>query len=368
MGTVGEIGKIVKDNKRQYMERYSLTHQQHKAIEAIEKCRTAQLGGHILQCDRCNHKQKRYNSCRNRHCPKCQGAKQQQWAEKVKQHLLPCRYFHLVFTIPGILNDLVYSNQSVMYDILIKSAAGALLQVCDNPRFLGARTGCLSVLHTWGQNLMLHPHVHMLVPAGGLSEDGWEWIPSGKKFFVPVKVLSRIFRAKFMAMTKQAFNKKKVKPVMDISFLKEKLYAINWNVYCKKTMGGPAKVITYLGRYTHRVAISNNRILSSCNGKVSFRWKDYRDKFYKWKVMELEQLEFIRRFLLHVLPNNFYKIRYYGIYSLACRSKMIGRCLQLLGIDDFHETQTQKAKNFVDSCPVCKIGKLMFAGFINQVE
>lgn len=354
------------------MERYPVTVQQQKALEAIEKCRTAKLGGHILECDHCHHKQIYYNSCRNRHCPKCQTYKQQQWVEKLMQQLLPCRYFHLVFTIPDILNELVYSNQSFMYDILIKSAAGALLQVCHNPQFLGANTGCLCVLHTWGQNLMFHPHVHVLVPAGGLSEDGWEWVPSGKKFFVPVKAISKIFRAKFMAMTQDAFNLKKIRKPKDISLLKDKLFAINWNVYCKKTMGGPAQVISYLGRYTHRVAISNNRILSAQDGKVSFRWKDYRDKFYKWKILELSQLEFIRRFLLHVLPSNFYKIRYYGIYSLACRRKMIMRCLILLGVDNFCEPSKQKDEihpgNYFGNCPVCKTGKLMFAGFIEQIE
>jgi hypothetical protein len=363
-----DISTIIADTISDYEGQYPLTYQQSKAVKAIINCRTEQLGSHIMHCNNCDHKEVHYNSCRNRHCPKCQGAKQEQWVEKLKQQLLPCRYFHVVFTIPDqYLNNIIYSNQQIMYDILIKSASYALKQVAANPAFLGAKTGCLAVLHTWGQNLLFHPHVHMLVPAGGLSEDKWEWIESGKKFFVPVKALSKIFRGKFVSMLEDAYENNEVTGIENFKKLKDQLYLKNWNVYCKKTFGGPGQVITYLGRYTHKIAISNSRVLGMSESKVQFRWKDYRGKQYKWKVMELETIEFVRRYLLHILPNNFYKIRYYGLFAVACRQTDLNQCLLLLGVEGKEEEHEPKVKT-VCQCPRCRKGKMVFAGLLEQKE
>lgn len=348
------------------MRRYTLTEQQGKAIEAIEKCRTESLGYHILECKNCHHRLILYNSCRNRHCPKCQGSKQLQWVEKMKQRLLPCRYFHVVFTIPSILNEIIYGNQCVMYDILLRAASEAVLQVCRDSKHLGARTGCLTILHTWGQNLMFHPHVHILVPAGGLSEDGWEWVKAPKRFLVPVRVLSKIFRARFVKMMLNACETVIKNAKEQIFSIKDILYSQDWVVYSKKTMPGPGQVVTYLGRYTHRVAISNSRIISVNNGEVRFRYKDYRFSSLKWKIMKLSELEFLRRFLLHVLPCNFYKIRHYGIFSLSVCKKTINRCSYLLGLEQVEWTSILKRSGIVNTCPVCREGNLVFAGIVSR--
>jgi hypothetical protein len=345
---------------------------QAKAVEAIRNCRTAKMGSHTRQCDKCGHIEVSYNSCRNRHCPKCQWIKEQVWIDRVKSQLLPVRYFHVVFTLPGTLNPIVMLNHAVIYDFLFAASWGALQQVTRNPAFLGAQTGALAILHTWGQTLTLHPHVHMLVPAGGLDADGWQWHNSAKKFFVPVKALSKIFRARFIKLLLEAINEKKLLiPEGQTLFsnpdeLKKLLYKKDWVVYCKKCFAGPGQAITYLGRYTHRVAISNSRIIKSENNTITFRWKDYRDH-NQWKAMELTAGEFIRRFLLHILPRGFYKIRYFGIFAVASRKTKLQQCFYLLGC---HRTQPIYAglsngiilflitgkDTFI--CPVCKKGKM----------
>jgi hypothetical protein len=354
------ISEIIAESMPMYVKQYRLTGQQRKAVWAIENCRSEKLGSHLLKCDECGYEQVHYNSCRNRHCPQCQGKKQEQWVAKLKEQLLPCRYFHVVFTIPDkFLNEIIYSNQTVMYDILLKSSSQALQKVSMNPEFLGAKTGAVAVLHTWGQNMLFHPHVHMLVPAGGLSEDKWEWVKTGKKFFVPTKALSKVFRGIFVRLLKEACQTKQVKGVEDFDSLKNNLYLKPWNVYCKKTFGGPGQVISYLGRYTHKIAISNNRILSTKAGKVRFKWKDYREKRYLWKEMELDSLEFVRRYLLHVLPSNFYKIRYYGLFSVAVRRTDLAQSFNLLGVVQTVSFNNNAVKG-ICSCPVCRLGKMTF--------
>jgi hypothetical protein len=355
MGKKSVIGGIFRMEGEAYKKAYRATPGQAKVLRAIGACRTERMGTHTVVCGHCGHRERRHNSCRDRHCPVCQGAKQAQWAERLKGQLLPCRYFHLVFTLPDSLNGIVYGNQEMMYGILMQSAARALLKVAASPRFLGASTGCLCVLHTWGQNLLFHPHVHMLVPAGGLGPDGWEWVPSRRKFFVPVRVLSKVFRGIFMSMLREARDKGQVQAG---NVPLGQLYAKDWNVYCKKAFGGPGQVVSYLARYTHRVAISDSRILSYGNGKVRFKWKDYRQKGSRYKAMELDSLEFIRRFLLHVLPCNFYKIRYAGIFANKSRGPALERCRYLLARLQGYSLEMGMGKKTVERCPACRVGIL----------
>lgn len=304
----------------------NLCPQQMKAFRAIINCRTDQMGGHISQCDHCGHLKPVYNSCRNRHCPKCQYIKQEQWVAKLKASLPPTSYYHLVFTVPQSLNKLLYINQDICYSLLFKAAYKALYNAAANPAFLGAETGCVAILHTWGQALTYHPHVHMIVPAGGLSHDGVEWIPAGKKFFLPIKALSKMFRGILCRMLKVHFDKKALKLPDDIpcfDMLKIELYKKDFNVYSKKAFRGAGGVIEYLGRYTHKVAICNDRILSIEDHNIRFRWKDYKARGIN-KIINLDAAEFIRRFIQHVLPNGFYKIRYYGLLaSVNAKTKRV---------------------------------------------
>ena len=363
-----EIQDIFAGGLTSYLEKYPTTKQQRKTLFSIVNCRGPLLGKHIDKCDRCGHLEISYNSCRNRHCPKCQVSKQYIWVTQLESSLPPVRYFHLVFTLPHELNELVYKYQKYCYPLMFKATAQTIMKIALAPGFLGAQTGCLSVLHTWGQNLQYHPHIHMLVPAGGLSEDLLEWIPSGKKFFVPVKILSRIFRGKFMNMLEEVIAGENIHT--DIQYLKKQLYKKDWVVYSKKTFAGPAQVLQYLGRYTHRVAISNSRILDCKQGKVTFRWKDYRDGS-RWKTMQLDTLEFMRRFLLHVLPANFYKIRYYGILALVHRKQMLVNCMKLIARQFPTMNKIMESMGFQHSkhltiriCPVCHTGTLKFMALL----
>jgi hypothetical protein len=334
-----ELQDIMQTYGQKYKQSYLINDEQKKAMYAIANCRTYAMGSHMEKCSDCGEEYYLYNSCRNRHCPKCQYTKQQLWINTLQGFLLPVSYFHVVYTLPSVLNPLVTANKELMYDMLLKASSGTQLQVSLNPSYLGAQVGFVSILHTWGQNLSLHPHVHMLVPGGGLSTDEMEWIPSGKKFFVPVKILSVIFRARFTRELEKAYRQGKVKiptsltksniDYSDFRQLKNNIYHTPWVVYTKKAMKGPGQVITYLARYTHRIAISNNRINTMEEGKVSFRWKDYKDH-NRWEIMQLDAMEFIRRFLQHVLPKGFYKIRYYGIYASANRKKKLSLCFGLL--------------------------------------
>ncbi|MDB5013626.1 MAG: transposase [Daejeonella sp.] len=354
-----------------YYQRYSLCPDQHKAFQCILHCRSIGMGMHLSTCDACGHQQIGYNSCRNRHCPQCQYTKQLLWVEKLKQKLLPVRYFHIVFTVPEFFNPLFYINQRSCYDLLFKASGLAMGKVTANPAFLGAQSGHVSILHTWGQNLSYHPHIHMLVPAGGLDSDGMQWIRSAKKFFVPVKALSDIFRGVFMGLLKKAIlqghlkvPEKELALYADMAAIKTKAYLNNWHVYIKKTFKGAGQVVSYLGRYTHRVAISNNRLLAIKDGIISFRWKDYRDN--QSKVMQLDGICFIRRFLQHILPCGFYKIRYYGILASVNTNTKMKQCFVLLGLfppEPFVKEHALTAVMWLlgknnGQCPVCGKGRM----------
>ena len=363
-----EIQDIFTAGEDAYIHKYPMCKQQRKAMYSIINCRRPRMGKHIDRCDQCGHYEISYNSCRNRHCPKCQAGKQHEWIGQLEANLPFVRYFHLVFTLPGELNEIVYKYQKLCYDLLFKVSAQTMLQVASSPGFPGIQTGCLSVLHTWGQNLQYHPHIHMLVPAGGLSEDSIEWIKTGNKFFIPVKILSMVFRGKFIHQLEKLHIKKYIDIPCNFSSLKAELYNKNWVVYSKKAFAGPGQVIKYLGRYTHRIAISNNRIIAHEQDKVDFLWKDYRDHS-RWKTMQLDTLEFMRRYLLHVLPVNFYKIRYYGIFSLAGRKQKLKHCQELIhsSFNYCRKILAVKRKQtniYLRKCPVCKKGILRFEALL----
>ena len=367
-GTV-EVADIFDQYGATYLKTHKLCLDQIKAFHAITNCRTAFMGGHLQACDHCGHQRPAYNSCRNRHCPKCQYIKQVQWVDKLTSIFPTTPYFHLVFTIPSELHKTFYINQRICYDLLFKAAATTLKKAGANPLFLGAETGAVAILHTWGQTLTYHPHIHMIVPAGGLSPDQTEWVPAGKKFFLPVKALSKIFRAILCRKIGEDIAGGSIKlPDGVISFdsLKKDLYKKNWNVFSKKALGGPASVVGYLGKYTHRVAISNSRILKIDKGMVTFRWKDYRKALMN-KYMEIKVEEFISRFLHHILPNGFYKIRYYGLLASANSStkkelifQLIGKTTYLSTLEGLNGLEVMRIVTGEDLsyCPVCKKGRM----------
>jgi hypothetical protein len=311
-----------------------------KVLRAIARCRTAALGGHLDQCTRCGHRAAiSYNSCRNRHCPKCQTAARERWIAARRQELLPTHYVHVVFTLPTQLVPLAQQNRKSLYGLLFRASAETLLEVARDPKHLGAEIGFFSVLHTWSQKLTLHPHVHCVISAGGLSLDHTHWVKSQNRFFLPLRVLSRIFRGKFVAGLKQAFQNGQLnfhgtlapltQPKTFAAWLRP-LFRKDWVVYARPPFGGPEYVLQYLGRYTHRVAISNHRLLSFANGKVTFRWRDSAHN-NEQKSMTLSLDEFLRRFLLHLLPKGFVRIRNFGFLANRRRATLLPLCFQLLG-------------------------------------
>ena len=310
----------------------SLSTARRRAMRAIELCRTAPLGGHAERCDECGHQRIAYNSCRNRNCPKCQGLARAKWLEDRQAELLDVPYFHVVFTLPDEIAAIAFQNQTVVYDILFRAASETLRTIAADPKHLGAEIGFLAVLHTWGQNLLHHPHLHCLVPGGGIAPDGRSWIACRPGFFLPVRVLSRMFRGLFLHHLTQAFAGGKLnffsvhrhlhEPAAFRRYLAP-VHRTEWVVYAKRPFAGPAQVLDYVGRYTHRVAISNNRLVSMDNDKVRFRWRDYRDG-NRQKTMTLQGGEFIRRFLVHVLPDGFRRIRYYGFLGNCHRASRRG--------------------------------------------
>jgi len=331
-----EVQDIFLKYGNNYRTNHKLTLEQHKAMSAIQKCRTSALGGHKEVCDSCGHTRISYNSCRNRHCPKCQALAKERWIENQKGNLLDIGYFHVVFTIPDTLNSVAYQNQKVVYALFFKAVAETLTELASDKKFLGAKIGFSSVLHTWGQNLMHHPHIHCIVPGGGLSSSG-KWVNSRKKFFIPVKVLSRKIRGKFLYHLKQLYYQNKLEfhgslihltNGKEFETLLSSLYDKEWVVYCKPPFRNAACVVEYLGRYTHRVAISNRRIIDIENDSVSFKWRDYRDNS-KHKVMTLSVEEFIRRFLIHILPSGFMKIRHYGLLGNRNKKTKLKICKHL---------------------------------------
>ncbi|MBM3435879.1 MAG: IS91 family transposase [Bacteroidetes bacterium] len=374
-----ELADIFGRHREDFLKKHNLCPEQAKAYHAIVNCRTSVLGGHADRCDQCGHIRQSYNSCRNRHCPKCQFIKQVQWVDKLKANLVPVRYFHIVFTIPQCLHKTFYINQNIAYSLMFK-ATGEALRICAaNPKYLGVQTGAVAVLHTWGQTLTYHPHIHTIVPAGGLSEDGMEWIPSGRKFFLPVKVLSQLFRGLLCRLIADAVSKNKIRLPDDLnSFdqLKDLMYAKPWVVYAKNPFDGPERVIEYLGNYTHRVAISNHRIIEEKDGKVTFRYKDYRSGQFN-KQMTLDAEEFIKRFLRHVLPCGFYKIRYFGLFAQCNAKSKLYTSLSLIDTETFlpvyeglnagEVLQMITGKDPL-RCPVCGKGRMIPAGLYPEKE
>ena len=315
-----------------------------KVMSAIENCRTAALGGHVARCEneKCAYTQIAYNSCRNRHCPKCQAAAAREWLAEREKELLPVPYFHVVFTLPAKIASIAYQNKAAIYDILFKASAETMITIAADPKHLGARIGVLSVLHTWGSALTHHPHVHMIVPGGGISLDGMRWVACRPNFFLSVQVLSCLFRrlvlqklaAAHQAGTLQFFGKHAaLTHVRAFTGYLAPLRNSKWVVYCKRPFGGPEEVLRYLARYTHRVAISNRRLVSLDDKAVTFKWKDYRlEGPERYQVMTLDPHEFIRRFLMHVLPQGFHRIRYYGLLTSQTRANNIARIRALLAL------------------------------------
>lgn len=321
-----------------------------RAMYALARCRTAAMGGHIDQCNNplCNKVHISYNSCRNRHCPKCQGHLREQWIQAREADLLNTKYFHVVFTLPDHLNELALEKPALVYGLLFKTAWSTIRDFGCNPKLLGAKMGVVAVLHTWGQNLSLHPHLHCIVPAGGMTKSRkWKATNAKGKYLFPVKEMKKVFRARFVADLR--------KETMLDKNISEKLFAKHWVIYCEQPFYGPKQVIEYLGRYTHKIAISNSRIVAVHNGQVSFRAKDYRHKGKK-VVLQLSEKEFIRRFALHILPKGFTRIRHYGILSSTCKKNCKLLIDQQLGSVDLPNIKKKAAHRI---CPFCKIGTLI---------
>jgi hypothetical protein len=337
-----------------------------KVMAAIERCRTAALGGHVERCVDCAHELVAYNSCRNRHCPKCQGAAATDWLTARQDELLDVPYYHVVFTVPAPIADIAWHNKAAIYDILFKAASETLITIAADPRHLAARIGMTAVLHTWGSALTHHPHVHMIVPGGGISLDGARWVACRPGFFLPVRVLSRLFRRLFLkrlvaaheAGRLQFFNE--LAPLANAetfdAYLKP-LRKAEWVVYAKRPFGGPEAVLAYLSRYTHRIAISNSRLVAFDGANVTFRWKDYRTKGReRYKTMTLAASEFIRRFLIHVLPSGFHRIRHYGLFANGGRGRNIQRARELLAMpapEPDQDDETPEPPPPVRPCPCC---------------
>lgn len=346
--------------------------QQKRVVRSITNCRTAALGGHVQECDRCGHQEISYNSCRDRHCPKCGGLKEARWVEARQADLLPVEYFHVVFTLPDVLNPLFLGNPRVAYDLLFASVAETLQEVALNSKNLGARIGFTAVLHTWTQTLLFHPHVHLIVPGGGISPGGNRWIPAKPGFFLPVHVLSKVFRGKLLSKFEAAIEKGGVTaPKGNARELLWKAAQKKWVVYAKAPFAGPEQVLRYLGRYTHRIAISNERLVSLESDRVTFRWKD-RAHGNANKLMTLDAVALLRRFLLHVLPSGMVRIRHYGFLANAVRRREVSRCRELLGSpgphageqeesvpESWQDTLLRLTGRDVTCCPRCNVGRLV---------
>jgi Putative transposase/Transposase zinc-binding domain len=348
-----------------------------RAMSAIEACRTAALGGHVEQCGECGHQRVAYNACRNRNCPKCQNLARAEWLEARQAELLDVPYFHVVFTVPDVIAVIAFQNQTVVYDILFRAASETLRRIAADPQHLGGEIGFIAVLHTWGQNLMHHPHLHCLVPGGSIAPDGTCWIPSRPDFFLPVRVLSQMFRGLFLHHLEKAFSAGELNFFPAYRHLQEPTafrrylapaHTADWVVFAKRPFAGPEQVLDYVGRYTHRVAISNNRLVSMDNGKVRFRYKDYRDGS-RQKTMTLEASEFIRRFLIHVLPDGFHRIRYFGFLGNHHRARKLALCRELIGMlspeptakapTDYRTRFEALTGQSLRACPHCQSGSMV---------
>jgi Putative transposase/Transposase zinc-binding domain len=373
------VAEVIRSCLDEFLDQYdtTLTPQQRRALNDLTACRTAALGGHVLGCPQCGYQQIAYNSCGNRHCPTCQGAAAARWMEARAAELLPVSYFHLVFTLPNVLGPIALANPRVVYDLLLRCAAESILKVAANPDHLGARTGVLAVLHTWGQTLQLHPHAHCVVPGGGLSPEGTRWVGSRPDFFLPVRVLSRVFRGKLLAGLRAAHAAGRLHlparhpdgETDEFERLVSAAVRTDWVVYAKPPFGGPQQVLKYLARYTHRVAISNRRLLDVEDGVVRFRYKDYAHGNRK-RVMELSASEFVRRFLLHVLPGGLVRIRHYGILSNRHRHEHLVLCRKLLTGGEAVQAELESAATVQSTqcpesitptrvCPRCGAGRMI---------
>jgi hypothetical protein len=367
-----EVAEIFRRHGEAYRQAHAgrLGRSERRVMGAIETCRTATLGGHVEQCRDCGAIRVAYNSCRNRHCPKCQGLARAEWLAERQAELLPVPYFHVVFTLPAPSAEIAFHNKAVIYALLFRAAAETLRTIAADPRHLGAEIGFVAVLHTWGQTLQHHPHIHCVVPGGGLAADGTRWMACRRGFFLPVRVLSRLYRRRFLEGLQAAFAAGTLRfsgvlaglaaPRAFARRLAE-LRRLEWVVYAKRPFGGPEQVLAYLGRYTHRVAIANRRLIRLADGKVSFRWRDYRHHA-KAKVMTLAAEEFIRRFLLHTLPDGFHRIRHYGLLANGHRAAKLALCRRLLAAAppsapspaaDYRERYRQITGISLEICPCC---------------
>jgi len=360
-----EVQDIFREYGVAYLEKYNPPPHVQRAVRDITDCRTAKLGGHVDICDECGYTHVSYNSCRNRHCPKCQALSKERWLAARQDELLPVTYFHVVFTLPSELYGIAFQNQRVIYDLLFKASNEAIRELARDEKHLGAEIGLTAILHTWGQNLTLHPHVHMIVPGGGLTSDG-KWKNGRKKFFIPIKAMAKKFRGKFLyylRRAKLAFKGSLEYLSDEIQFMNfiDSLFRKDWYVYCKRPFKTTNSILQYLGRYTHRVAISNHRIVSLKDGQVCFKWRDYRDGG-KEKLMTLPVFEFIRRFLLHILPQGFTKIRHYGFLASAVKKVRLAICKKLTGAISsalqgiklsVAELMLKLTGKDISKCPIC---------------
>jgi hypothetical protein len=376
-----ELADVIRTHHRDLLAQWNpvLSREHRKALRDIRDCRSAALGGRVQQCDQCGHRVILYNSCRNRHCPKCQATARARWLAQRETELLPVPYFHVVFTLPAQIGRLAMQNPRQIYGILFRAAAATLLETALDPRLLGASIGFLAVLHTWGQNLHLHPHLHCVVPGGGISFDGSRWIGCRKSsFFLPVRVLSHRFRKSFLRSLKRAFRKGTLRFAGELAplakptafeLLCNQTAAIDWVVHVKPPFGGPRRVLKYLARYTHRVAISNHRLCALENGRVSFEWKDYADHS-RTKLMTLDAVEFLRRFLLHVLPAGMVRIRQFGFLANRVRKQRLELCRTLLAghspAAPSDGDSTQLNRQDPQRCPICQLGRLFVIEFIGM--
>jgi hypothetical protein len=373
-----EVADIFRQHGKAYRKAHRLPLQQLRVMRAIEVCRTAALGGHLEKCDHCAQERNAYNSCRNRHCPKCQGSERARWLENRKAELLPVEYFHVVFTVPEPIAQIAFYNRETLYNILFHATAETLLTIAGDPKHLGAGIGFFAILHTWGQNLLHHPHLHCVVPGGGLSPDHERWIACSPGFFLPVRALSRLFRRLFLEELEDAFYQEllqfpgAIEPLQDALAFAELLRSQEdreWVVYAKPPFGGPQQAIEYLGRYTHRVAISNQRLLADQDGQVSFQWKDYKhENRQNSKVMTVDADDFIRRFLIHTLPPGFQRIRHFGFLANCHRTAKLALCRKLLLVAiidllplpaDCRQWLEALNSGEIYRCPHCGIGRML---------
>jgi hypothetical protein len=373
-----ELGDILRRHGKRYASSHPVSPIGHKMLRALSQCRTAALGGHLEACDRCGHRRAVYHSCRNRHCPKCQALAQADWLEARRADLLPVDYFHVVFTLPHEIGPLALYRPRVVYDLLFRAAADTLATFARDPRYFSAKTGGTlginAILHTWGQTLSLHPHLHCVVTGGALASDEQSFItPRHKGFLFPVRALAKVFRAKFLDGLRQAFARGKLGEDTSVPALCAALRSIDWVVYAKPPFAGPESVLAYLGAYTHRIAISNHRILSLEQRRVAFRYRDYADG-RKQKILRLDVDEFIRRFLLHVLPKSFVRIRHYGLLANRSRRQKIARCRELLSASEpkqpVKETVSEKLLRLtgvdLQRCPACHEGYMVAVAEIER--